>query len=215
MSQAASNLTFPRICTLDEYFKLAEESIEKLEFRGNSVFPLRGEVVAMAGGTEYHSLIVGNVGGELWSRIRDTSCRYYATGFRIGIRGWPTYTYSDGMVICGPTQFDDRDSTWQTALNPKLIVEVLSPSTQGYDRTQKFDRYMHIESLREYLLVSQDEPRVMVFFRQTDGTWLLSPFEELDAVVRLRSIEVELPMSEIYLNVAFSPKQDIVDQLGS
>ena len=199
MSQAH----LPRYCTLDEYFKLAEASLDKLEYRGGRAVPLGGEVVAMAGGVEDHGLVIVNVGGELRHRLRGAECRYYPSDVRIGVRGHPTYTYSDGHVICGPTVLDDCDPTGQTALNPRLIVEVLSPTTEAYDRGGKFARYMHAESFQEYVLVSVNEPPVDVLFRQADGTWLLTPCVGLDAVAPLRSFGIDLPLAEVYLNVAF------------
>jgi Uma2 family endonuclease len=208
MGRPAKQIEHPRFCSLDEYFKLAADSLEKLEFRGNRGFPLRGELVAMAGGTEYHALIIANVGGELRNRLRGKPCRYYASEFRIGVRSYPTFTYTDGHVICGPTVLDDRDPTHQTALNPTLIVEVISESTEAYDRGAKFKRYMHAESLQEYVLVSQQEPRVEVFFRQTDGTWLLTHYAGITATAALRSIGVDLPLAEVYLNVVFPPEVD-------
>ena len=208
MGQPAKKIEYPRYCSLDEYFKLAAESLEKLEYRGNRVFPLRGELVAMAGGTEYHGMMVANVGGAIWSRLRGKPCRFYASDFRVGVRSYPTFTYTDGHVICGPTVLDDRDPTNQTALNPTLIVEVLSPSTEAYDRGAKFKRYMHAESFQEYVLVSQEEPRIEVFFRQAGGTWLLTPCVGMTAVASLRSIDVDLPLAEAYLNVVFPPEVD-------
>jgi Uma2 family endonuclease len=208
MGQLAKKIEYPRYCSLAEYFKLADEAIEKLEFRGSRSFPLRGEIVAMSGGTEYHGLIIANVGGEIRSRLRGKPCRFYASDFRVGVRNYPTFTYTDGHVICGPTVLDDRDPTNQTALNPTLIVEVLSPSTEAYDRGAKFKRYMHAESLQEYVLVSQEEPRVEVFFRQPGGTWLLTPYAGITAVASLRSIEVDLPLAEVYQNVLFEPEKD-------
>ena len=193
----------PRFCTPDEYFPLAEASDVKLEYRGGPMFPRGGMVVAMAGGSEMHGLIIGNVGGALWGRLRKSPCRYYSSDFRVGVRGYPTYTYTDGHVICGPTQLDERDPTGKTALNPRVVVEVQSPTTAGYDFHEKFVRYMAAESLQEYVLVAQKEPRVFVMFRQADGTWQLTPYQGLDAVARLRSIDVELPLSEVYLNVVF------------
>jgi Uma2 family endonuclease len=203
MGEPAQQTEFPRFCTLDEYWPLAESSVEKLEFRGFRSFPRRGEIVCMPGGTEYHGLIIANVGGEIRHRMRGKPCRFYSSEFRIGVHGYPTYTYSDGFVICGSTVFDDRDPGGKTAVNPRLIVEVLSPTTEAYDRGAKFKRYMDAESLQEYVIVSQEEPRVEVFFRQPGGTWLLTPYSGTDAVATLRSIEVELPLAEVYLNVKF------------
>lgn len=203
MEQFAPARTPPRFCTLDEYFRLDDASPERLEYRGDRAVPLGGEVVAMAGGTEAHGLIIANINGAAWARLRGTPCRYYSTEFRIGVAGYPTYTYADGLVICGPTQHDARDPTNRTATNPTVVVEVLSPSTEGYDRGGKFIRYMGAPSCKEYVLVAQDQPWVHVFHRQPDGTWLMTPYAGLDVTVKLRSIGVELPMSEIYLNVTF------------
>ena len=208
MGEPAKKLEFPKRCTLDEYFKLAADSLDKLEYRGSRVFPLGGEVVAMAGGTEYHGLIVANAGGSIWGRLRGKPCRFYASEFRVGVKGYPTYTYTDGHVICGTTQFDERDPSGQTALNPRLIVEVLSPSTEAYDRGAKFKRYMQSESLQEYVLISQDEPRVEVFYRQPGGSWLLTPYVGMNSIAILRSIEIDLPLAEVYLNVIFPPDPD-------
>jgi Uma2 family endonuclease len=197
-----------RRCTLDDYWQLADKCADKLEFRGISEYSRIGECRVIDADGESHSLITANFGGELWSRLRGKPCRLYASDFRIGIHGYPTYTYSDGFVICGPTVFDDRDPTGKTALNPQLIVEVISPTTEAYDRGAKFKRYMDAESLQEYVLVSQHEARVEVFFRQPGGSWLLTPYVGLDSAAVLHSLGFDLPLAEIYLNVVFPPVED-------
>jgi Uma2 family endonuclease len=111
-------------------------------------------------------------------------------------------------VICGPTIIDDRDPTGKTALNPRLIVEVLSPTTEAYDRGAKFTRYMDAQSLQEYVIVSQHQPRVEVFFRQPGVSWLLTPYVGLEAAAKLHSLEIDLPLSEVYLSVVFPPVAD-------
>jgi Uma2 family endonuclease len=110
-------------------------------------------------------------------------------------------------VICGPVQKDPEDITGQTATNPRLIVEVLSPSTEAYDRGEKFRFYREIESLEEYVLISQNDARVETFFRQADGTWLFSAFNGIHSKATLRSLGVELPLAEVFAGVEFEEQQ--------
>ena len=195
-------ITFPHYCTVEEYFRLCEQTDEKIEYLGSFAVPHGGMAVAMAGASEDHKLISGNVFAGLWNRLRDTDCRVYGPDAKVGVRGFPSYVHPDAMVVCGPTEYDDRDPSEQTTANPRLIVEVLSESSEAYDRGNKFARYMAAPSLQEYVLVAQNEARVDVFYRQQDGTWLFTPNVGRDAVVKLRSIGVELPMAEVYLNVS-------------
>ena len=194
-------MTFPHYCTVEEYLALSEATDEKIEYLGSFAMPHGGMAVAMAGASENHKIITTNVVGGLWSRLQGTGCRAYGPDAKVAVRGFPSYVHPDAMVICGPTQLDERDATGHTATNPRLIVEVLSPSSERYDRGEKFTRYMAAESLQEYVLAAQDEMRVDVVYRQPDGTWLMTPYVGPDAVVQLRSINVALPMAEIYRDV--------------
>jgi Uma2 family endonuclease len=112
------------------------------------------------------------------------------------------YTYPDVVIACGELQFED--SELDTLLNPQVIVEVLSDSTEGYDRGSKFHHYQGIASLREYILVSQNEPLVERFVRQDDGDWLLTHFAGLDAIFEYVSVVARIPLAEIYRGVPFS-----------
>lgn len=196
-----------RYGTVEDYFAAEYASEVKYEYFGDPVHRGYGEIVAMAGGTSFHALITVNVSGELRQRMKGTPCRAYSPDKRISIPRHPTYTYPDVAVICGPEQPDPRDPRGLASVNPRLIVEVLSPSTESDDRGKKFKRYLQSATLQEYVMVSQDEPRVEVYFRQPESGWLFSYAVGLEAVVPLRSVDVELPLAEVYLNVTFPPAE--------
>ncbi|HZL38048.1 MAG TPA: Uma2 family endonuclease, partial [Tepidisphaeraceae bacterium] len=113
------------------------------------------------------------------------------------------FTYPDASIICGELQYDPRDKSRQTVLNPVVIVEVLSPSTEAYDRGAKFASYMQIESLKEYVLFSQDAPRIETFLRQPEGAWRYLPAAGLETIARIESIEVQLALADVYEGVTF------------
>jgi Uma2 family endonuclease len=181
--------------TSTEYLRRERSSDGRHEY-------FRGEVFAMAGGSLRHSQITTNVLGELRNQLKGQDCAPQNGDLRIKC---PTglYTYPDTSVICGAAEFDDelRD----TVLNPVVIIEVLSKSTEAYDRGKKFEHYRTIPSLREYVLISQEEPLVQRFLRNENDSWTLLPsVSELSSSVALRSIGIELPLSEIYDRVDFS-----------
>jgi Uma2 family endonuclease len=182
------------LATVDDYFRVENESPLKHEFR-------RGRIIAMAGGLEPHSLIATNIAGELRSRLKGTTCRAYNADLRVFAADYGEYAYPDVTVICGPTEFNER----KTAMNPKAIVEVLSDSTEANDRGEKFDAYREIPTFEQYLLVAQDRPYAQTFLRQPGGNWLMHPYVGIDAVIRLESIGVELPLTEVYAGVTFPP----------
>lgn len=193
MTQAVAKRRY----TVDEYLRIERDSLEKHEFDD-------GEILAMAGATRVHVLIASNVVGELRNRLRGKPCIPYSSDLRIRLSGRPKYVYPDVTVICGQPIADPDDRKGESFLNPRLVVEVLSPSEQ-YDRRTKFDRYRQVESFREYVLVSQDAPRVETFYRQPDGTWAFDVATGAGAVARLRSLDVELPLDEVYVGVEFPP----------
>lgn len=186
--------------TIDEYLRIERDSRDKHELH-------HGEILAMSGGSPTHSLISMNVGSALNARLKSRRFRVYDANLRISIPNVSRYVYADATVICGPTQFDPSDSKQETVLNPRVVVEVLSPSTEAYDRGAKFDSYRTIASLEEYVLVAQNTPRIDVFFRGADGSWLFYPFAGLNAVAQLRSIQVDLPLGEAYAGVEFPPAE--------
>ncbi|MDB5290945.1 MAG: hypothetical protein JWL69_2186 [Phycisphaerales bacterium] len=127
---------------------------------------------------------------------------------RVRVPPTDRYVYPDAMVVCGQPQFDPQDPNRTTIINPRVIFEVLSESTEAYDRGAKFTRYREIESLEEFVLVSQDRPLIEAYTRQPGGTWLLAPSSGIDVVAALRSLQISLPLSEIYADVSFATPGD-------
>ena len=179
--------------SLEEYFKLEETSDIKHEY-------YQGTVFAMAGATENHNLIVMAVGRNLGIQLDDKPCRPYPGDFRLKIEAVNLYTYPDLSVICGETQL--ADGRRDTFLNPTLLIEVLSESTEAYDRGKKAEFYRTIPSLREYLLIAQDRPHVERYRRQ-DHDWLFTEYSALDEEVALESIGCTLSLAAIYKRVRF------------
>ena len=133
--------------------------------------------------------------------MRKNPCRVFGSDLKVGIAEHHSFVYPDAMVICGKiTYAEDRNDV---VTNPLLIVEVLSDSTESYDRGRKFKKYQTLASFTEYVLVSQHEPLVEVFFRQDERQWLYTVAEGLDATIALRSINSELSLREIYNKVDF------------
>ena len=162
-----------------------------------------GEVFAMTGAREQHNLIVTNLIGELHPQLKGRPCRIYANDMKVRIRTANAGTYPDLVALCGEHEFlDDRRDL---LLNPSLIVEVLSNSTEAYDRGGKFAIYRRIPSLKEYLLVSQYRVAVELFSRGADDRWTLSEFTALDATVTLASVGCTLTLAEVYDKVDLEP----------
>jgi Uma2 family endonuclease len=160
-----------------------------------------GHVYAMSGGSYRHGQIIGSLTTELTNRLKSRPCSVVPNDLRLRVSPDGLYTYPDVVVICGDPGFtDDRHDT---LLNPALIVEVLSPSTEAYDRGFKSAQYRTVESLEEYALVSQSEPRVEVFRRQPGGHWLLSEAVGIEAVCHFDSLDCAIPLAEIYAKVTF------------
>jgi Uma2 family endonuclease len=186
----------PRL-TPEEYLKLDRAS----EFR-NEYY--NGQMYAMSGGTHPHAIITSNVSRELGNALKKRPCIVTASDVRVRVAGSGLYTYPDVVVVCGePKLLDGRRDT---LLNPILILEVLSPSTEAYDRGFKFAQYRTVESLQEYVLVSQAEPRVELFRRQPSGDWLLSEAVGLEAVCRFASVECSVALADVYDKVTFEPE---------
>lgn len=181
-----------------EYIERESQAMEKHEYR-------EGEVLLMAGNSPEHSLITANIIRELGNHLRGKPCRVYDSNLRIRIPRKVVYTYPDVSVVCGPFESDPDDPSGQSVCNPRLIVEVLSPSTEGYDRGEKFMRYRELASLEEYVLVSQSASRIESFWRQGEGTWLFTVTSGVDSAARLRCLEIELKLGEVYAGVRFPP----------
>jgi Uma2 family endonuclease len=174
-----------------EYLAMERASPDKHEFFG-------GEVFAMAGSTPAHSLITANVLSELRAGLRRGTCRVYTSDMKVHVPPTGLFAYPDAIVVCGRLEFVDAREDVLT--NPKVLVEVLSDSTEKYDRGEKFASYREIRSLEDYLLVSQHEARVEHFARQPDGSWLLRE-ARAGGRVRLASVGCDLTIEEVYLKV--------------
>jgi Uma2 family endonuclease len=173
-----------------EYLAFERASEEKHEY-------VDGEIFAMAGGTHEHSLIGQNVAGELRSALLERPCRVHGSDLKLKTAAGK-YHYADAFVICGPPVFEDE--TRDVVQNPKVIVEVLSDSTERYDRGDKFASYRTIGTLVDYVLVSQTAVLVEHFHRLADGTWLYRALGAGETLV-LPSLECEIPVDRLYLKV--------------
>lgn len=178
----------------DEYLDLEERAEVKHEY-------VAGQIFAMAGASPEHVLIAGNIGGELRNAAKGGPCGVYPSDLRIRVRKTGLNTYPDVSVVCGDLQRTGRRP--QACTNPAVLVEVLSESTQDYDRGEKWRHYQTIESLKDYLLVWQDRPRVERYSRLQDSGWRYQLIEGLDQVVRVDALNAEIPLSEIYRGVEF------------
>jgi len=168
---------------------------ERANLEGRSEF-VNGEVFAMTGASLAHNAIVTNISAELRNQMKGRPCQVYANDVKVLIRSANAGTYPDLVALCGePELLDDRRDV---LLNPSLIVEVLSDSTEAYDRGDKFALYRRLPSLQEYLLVSQNRVGVELYSRGADGRWILTDYTALDGRVPLASIDCTLALAEVY-----------------
>ena len=183
--------------TIEEYLARERVAPHKSEY-------YHGQIFAMAGGSTRHNRTSGNIFGSLWGRLNGTSCHPNNSDQRIHIPAIGLSTYPDVSIVCGELKVDpdDRDAI----INPRVVFEVLSDSTESYDRGRKFSMYRQLESLREYVLVAQDEPHIERYVRQDNDAWMLTELKGLDAVLELSEIQCVLPLSEIYQGVTFGPE---------
>ena len=182
--------------TETEYLDLERHAEFKSEFFAGEVFP-------MSGGTPLHSQIATNLAAELRNELKGKRCVPYNSDLRLKVEATGLLTYPDLSVVCGPLQL--ATGTDDTVVNPTVIVEVLSDSTEAYDRGKKFENYRLMPSLREYLLVSQKEPRIDQFIRQENEQWLLREAAGLQASLSLPSLEIKISLAEVFAGVEFVP----------
>jgi len=185
-----------RRLTEGEYLAIERSADFKSEF-------FEGEMFAMGGGTPQHSLIATNLARELGIRLRGGPCVVYNADLRVKVEATGLFTYPDLSVICGALRF--AAGTEDTVVNPVLLVEVLSDSTEAYDRGRKFGHYRQIPTLQEYLLVSQKEPRFEQFLRQPDDRWLLTEAAGLEKHLEFPSLGISLSLAEVFEKVTFVP----------
>lgn len=160
---------------------------------------LDGAVIAMVGTSRVHNLIVWNVLAGLHQQMRGRPCEAYGNDMRVKVSPTGLYTYPDVAALCGEVQLEDAHQ--DTLLNPSTLIEVLSPSTEAYDRGAKFAHYRALACLQEYVLIAQDTPRVELYERQPDDRWLLTAVEDLEAIVMVPSITCVLKLAEVYERV--------------
>jgi Uma2 family endonuclease len=177
--------------TPEEYLALERHAEFKSEY-------IDGRIVAMTGATIPHNAIVGSFHAALYMRLRGGPCRAFVSDLRVQIAAGRRYAYPDILACCGDVR--TVDGVLDTLTNPALIVEVLSPSTEAYDRGEKFTHYRAIESLQEYVLVAQDRVMVERYVRHGEF-WMYAAFSDLDGAVELTSVGCTIPLREIYENV--------------
>lgn len=181
--------------TLEEYFELELAAEEKYEF-------WNGEVFCMSGASLAHNQIAINIGGEARAQLRERGCRVFPSDLRVKVPAYPPYRYPDLTALCGQPEIE-RVGGLDVLTNPALIVEVLSSSTEAFDRGDKFTYYKSIASFSEYLLVAQHRPHVSQFVRQENGVWSFMEFNDLAESVRCASVPCVLALNEIYRDVVF------------
>lgn len=187
--------------TVEEYFKIDKDSEIRHEY-------IQGQIIDMAGGTDQHSNITVNLIAELRNRLRGKPCHCRDGNLRVRFGRKVIYGYPDALIFCGEAQFDPAAPTQTTLLNPKALFEVLSESTEAYDRGLKFERYREIESFEEYVLISQDRPSVEIYRRQTSGLWTFQPYLGIESTAQILSAGIDLPLSELYTGVKFPPEPE-------
>ena len=190
MSQAIAE----KLMSEAEYLAFEEKSKIKHEF-------MDGEIFAMAGATRKHNLATTNISTELSLQLRETDCEVYAGDFRVKIRSGHN-VYPDVAVACGEIETEGNETT---LLNPSVVFEVLSKSTEKRDRGDKAEDYFKLDSLQDYVLVSQYRVRVEHFARQKNNVWTLKIYENLDDIVELNSIKCEVSLQMIYLKLKIPP----------
>ena len=171
----------------------------KAEFRSEY---FRGETFAMAGASANHNLIVLNAGASLREQFKKKPCRVYPSDLKLRVEATGLYTYPDLSVVCGDPQLES--DAGDVLLNPVVLVEVLSDSTEAYDRGKKFEHYRTIPSLMHYVLIAQDRHSIDYFRRSPEGDWRLTSCQGLDGKVELASIESQLAATEVYDKVVFT-----------
>ena len=187
----------PALLTPEEYLAIEEKALEKSEFH-------QGEMYAMAGASLAHNRLTIRLGGILDRSLSGSACWVCGSDLRIHIPASGLFTYPDLVVVCGPPELAPF-RTGETITNPSLIVEILSPSTEAYDRAQKFENHRTIDSLREYVLLSQSARKVEHYSRQPSGQWLLTDLGE-NGMLQIPGLDISIPVASIYEDIPLAPE---------
>jgi Uma2 family endonuclease len=182
--------------SLEEYLELERESEVKHEF-------WNGEIYAMSGGTLGHDQIMGNVFDALRTCLREKDCRVFTNNMQIKVPAAPPYRYADASVVCGKVEVESFNGN-DLLLNPVLLVEVLSPTTEAFDRGDKSSYYKSIPSFREYLLVAQHRPHITQLIKTTETSWTQIEVNDVAGSIYLPSIDCTLALAEVYRDIEFS-----------
>ena len=185
--------------TPEQYLELDRKAAHRSEF-------VNGEILAMAGASRVHNRITLNIGAALTEQLRGTTCEPFTSDLRVKSLATGSFLFPDVVVGCGPLDFEDN--SLDILLNPTVIMEVLSPTTAADDRSWKFAHYRRLETLTDYVMLSQFQPFAEHYTRQGDH-WVLTEVAGLDAVLHLLSVGCELPLSAIYERVEFAPDPDL------
>ncbi len=185
--------------TAADYLVLERQAETKSEY-------LNGCIYAMSGASRSHNRITVNLTSALHAQLKRKPCEPFSGDMRVKVSPTGLYTYPDVVVVCGEPRFEDQHV--DTLLNPTVIIEVLSESTEAYDRGEKFAHYRALPSLTDYLLVAQDQPCIEHYQRQADGRWLYSATDGLDAQVEIATIDCVLRLAEVYERVVFADPAD-------
>jgi Uma2 family endonuclease len=183
-----------RFFTQEEYLELEGKAEYKSQY-------VSGEIFAMAGTLPVHNRVLLNIIAGLNSRFRGRACDVYFQDIRLRVAAGDLYTYPDAMALCGKPQFESVGSNPPSLLNPQVIFEVLSPSTEAFDRGDKFARYRKLDSLTDYVLVAADRMRVEHHRLQDNGVWAFEEYTQPSHVLGLASLDCQMPLAEIYERV--------------
>jgi Uma2 family endonuclease len=188
-----------QIYSLEEYIELEKSTNEKFEF-------WNGNVWSMSGATTSHNRIVRNLNTEVDLQLREKGCEVFPSDMRIKVPAYSPYRYPDLTALCGKAEIENLKGL-DLLVNPQLIVEVLSESTEAFDRGDKFSFYKSIESFTEYLLVAQHRPHVSQFIKHGDGFWMNLEFNDLSETVELKSVPCRLALTSIYRGINFTTNE--------
>lgn len=179
--------------TLEEYFQLEKESNERFEY-------FDGEVYSRVGVNQEHDRIESNLSSFFRQKLRGKQCRAFLANMRLKVPSLPPYRYSDGSALCGEASFEKIGGV-DVLINPQLIIEVLSDSTEKFDRDQKFKHYKSIESFREYLLISQENYFVVHYLKHNEKFWMQTEYDRLEDIINLTTLDCDLTLAEIYEDI--------------
>jgi Uma2 family endonuclease len=188
-------LTAKRLYTVEEYFALEDQAEQKHEY-------YYGEIIPMAGATFNHIRLVQNITGEFLVQFKRKNCEVFSMDLKVQVKIGKDYTYPDVVALCG--KIEPMPGRKDAITNPSVIMEVLSKSTQGYDKTKKFERYKSVETMQEYILVRQNKMEIICYRKQADNTWKSETLKKPEDVLQLDSVNAKMSLVDVYDKVDFS-----------